>query len=100
MKEIYGRIEAETGKEKCMKQNRCHYCRKLFQSATGRSVCDTCSAIDDILFGRIEAYLKKYPNSNALQISEGLDIPIVSVIRYMDEGRLMVAKGRFERLNR
>lgn len=83
-----------------MKQNRCHYCQKVFQSPTERTVCDTCSKIDDILFGRIEAYLKKYPNSNALQISEGLEIPIYSVVRYMNEGRLQVAKGRFERLNR
>lgn len=82
-----------------MKQNQCHYCRKVFQSPTARTVCDTCSRIDDILFGRIEAYLKKYPNSNALQIADGLDIPIYSVVRYMNEGRLKTSRGRFEKLN-
>ena len=63
---------------------------------------------EDILNGFIDAeeqncrldkeYLKKYPNSNAIQIAEGLEIPTFEVVRFIDEGRLQFSKGKFERL--
>jgi hypothetical protein len=54
--------------------------------------------LDDILFSRIEEYLKKFPNSNAIQIAEGLELPTFEVVRFIDEGRLQFSRGKFERL--
>lgn len=82
-----------------MRQFQCKYCGRMFQSTYSRTFCKECEDVEEILFGRIEAYLKKYPNSNALQISEGLDIPIYMVLRYIDEGRLLFSRGKFEKLN-
>ena len=50
------------------------------------------------MFNQIEDYLKKYPNSNALQIAEGLEIDVYEVLKFMEEGRLLVSRGRFGRL--
>jgi hypothetical protein len=54
--------------------------------------------IDSDHFDDIEAYLKEYPNSNALQISEALGITAFEVLNYLKEGRLNISKGHFEKL--
>lgn len=81
-----------------MKLNRCKYCDCVFQSPDIRVVCNACRPIDEALFSSIEEYLKKYPNSNAIQISDGLGINVYEIIRFIDEGRLQFSKGKFERL--
>ncbi|MBQ9767706.1 MAG: MerR family transcriptional regulator [Lachnospiraceae bacterium] len=81
-----------------MKLNRCKYCGEMFQSPHTAVVCKDCRIIDEALFTSIEEYLKKYPNSNAIQISEGLEISVYEIIRFIDEGRLQFSKGKFERL--
>ena len=81
-----------------MKLNQCRYCGTMFKATYSSTVCSHCKELDDILFGRIEEYLKKYPNSNAIQISDGLGINVYEIIRFIDEGRLQFSKGKFERL--
>lgn len=81
-----------------MRQFQCKYCGRTFQSTYSRTFCKECEDVEEILFSRIEEYLKKFPNSNALQISEGLDVPIFMVLRYIDEGRLLFSRGTFEKL--
>lgn len=83
-----------------MRLNRCKYCGEFFNASTVSVVCKACKPIEDAIFSRIEEYLKQYPNSNALQISEGLEVPILEVLRFIDEGRLTVARGHFEKLDR
>lgn len=81
-----------------MKLNRCKYCERLFQSPNACVVCEKCKEIDEALFSGVEDYLKKYPNSNAIQIAEGLGISVYEIIRFIDEGRLQFSKGKFEQL--
>lgn len=81
-----------------MYNNRCKHCFKTFRSKIKTGFCPECSKLDETLFDRIEEYLKKYPNSNALQISESLEIDLYSVIGFMNEGRLIRSPGRFSRL--
>ena len=81
-----------------MKLNQCKYCFGMFRSPDTRVVCDKCKPLDEALFSSIEEYLKKYPNSNAIQIAEGLEISAFDVVRFIDEGRLQFSKGKFERL--
>ncbi|WP_155998538.1 hypothetical protein [Lachnoclostridium phytofermentans] len=54
--------------------------------------------MDDELFARIEQYLLEYPNSNAIQIADALKIQPLEVISFIDEGRLTMVEGTFERL--
>lgn len=63
-----------------------------------KSVCDECKALDDKLFEKIEKYLLEYPNSNALQISEALEIQPFKIISFIDEGRLTMVEGKFEQI--
>lgn len=84
------------GREKTMALNVCRYCRKVFRTAVKTNVCEECRTIDNELFEKIEDYLKKYPNSNAIQISQGLQITAPQVIAFIDEGRLVISKGKFE----
>lgn len=80
--------------EVCM----CKHCKKIFNSKFKRHTCDECKEKDDLVFNNIEAYLQKYPNSNALQIAESLKIDAFEIIRFIDEGRLVITKGAFEKI--
>lgn len=81
-----------------MYTNICKHCLKEFKSRKKVYSCDECNKKDEDYFDKIEAYLKEYPNSNALQISEALGITAYQVLNYMKEGRLNVARGYFERI--
>ena len=77
----------------------CRYCKKIFRSAIRRTCCDSCKEKDDIFFEKIKNYLELYPNSNALQISEGLEVDVTEILRFIDEGRLNMVEGTFEKLD-
>lgn len=81
-----------------MYTNVCKHCHKVFMSKLKAYHCEGCKQIDSDHFDDIESYLKEYPNSNALQISEALGITAFEVLNYIQEGRLHISKGRFERL--
>lgn len=81
-----------------MHTNVCKHCHKIFMSRFKAYSCEECKTIDSDHFDDIERYLKEYPNSNALQISEALGITAFEVLNYLKEGRLNISKGRFEKL--
>lgn len=76
----------------------CRHCHKVFRHRMIKSVCEECKAMDDELFARIEKYLLEYPNSNAIQIADALKIQPLEVLSFIDEGRLTMVEGTFERL--
>lgn len=82
-----------------MYTNMCKHCNKIFMSRFKAYTCDACKQIDNDHFDDIEAYLKEYPNSNALQISEALGITAFQVLNYLKEGRLNISRGRFEKID-
>lgn len=82
-----------------MYTNVCRHCHKVFQSKFKKYSCSDCAKLDADQFDDIEAYLKEYPNSNALQISEALGITAFEVLNYLKEGRLNISRGHFEKLN-
>ena len=49
-----------------MYDNICKHCHKQFKSRMKTYTCKDCSKLDEDYFDKIEEYLKKYPNSNAL----------------------------------
>ncbi|HHT88800.1 MAG TPA: hypothetical protein GX002_07310 [Clostridiales bacterium] len=81
-----------------MYTNICKHCNKLFRARHKAYSCSECRDKDEDYFDKIEAYLKEYPNSNALQISEALGITAYQVLSYLQEGRLNISRGRFERI--
>ena len=81
-----------------MYTNLCKHCHKEFKSRFKAYSCNECKNKDEDYFDEIESYLKEYPNSNALQISEALGITAYQVLSYLKEGRLNVSRGRFERI--
>lgn len=82
-----------------MYTNMCKHCHKVFISRLKAYSCENCKTIDSDHFDDIEAYLKEYPNSNALQISEALGITAFEVLNYLKEGRLNYSRGKFEKLS-
>lgn len=81
-----------------MHVNVCKHCLKSFRSVELKGFCPDCEKKDVSEFERIEAYLREYPNSNAIQISESLGIDIYSVFSFLKEGRLIVTRGNFSKL--
>lgn len=81
-----------------MYENTCKFCGKRFRTRTKASTCTSCKKIDDAIFSKVEAYLRSYPNSNAVQIAEGVGVAAVEILRYIDEGRLQLSKGVFQKL--
>ena len=53
-----------------MYTNVCKHCHKVFHSKIRTLCCKDCRAEDEDQLDDIVKYLKEYPNSNALQISE------------------------------
>ena len=78
--------------------NVCKHCRKVFKSKIRTLCCKECRSIDNSQLDDIVQYLKMYPNSNALQISEELGIHPYEIIKFMDEGWLNTSHGEFSRL--
>lgn len=81
-----------------MNTNVCKHCFKTFKSRYKTYSCSNCKLIDEGHFDDIAQYLKEFPNSNALQVSEALGITAYEVLNYLKEGRLHIAQGSFERL--
>lgn len=81
-----------------MVTNICKHCRKIFKSKFKRYTCEECRRKDEDMFDDIVEYLKEYPNSNALQISEALGITAYEVLNYLKEGRLNLSRGTLSRL--
>ena len=76
----------------------CRYCGKVFTSWVQRTCCADCVKVEEEEFSRIESYLQRYPNSNAIQIAEGLNISPFNIVRFIDEGRLNIVKGSFKKI--
>lgn len=78
----------------------CKHCLKQYYKSANMytATCEQCKSVDNMIYEQIKAYLKNYPNSNAIQISEALNIKAVLVVKYIDEGRLFMTNGRFSQL--
>lgn len=78
--------------------NVCKHCHTVFRSKIRTLCCNACREKDDNQLDDIVSYLKKYPNSNALQISEELGIHPYEILKFMEEGWLQETRGEFSRL--
>ena len=78
--------------------NVCKHCHKVFKAKIRTLCCKDCRGEDEDKLEDIVRYLKQYPNSNALQISEELGIHPYVIIKFMEEGWLGESSGTFSRL--
>ena len=81
-----------------MHLSKCKFCGTVFKTKKKEFICENCKSIDDAVFTKIELYLQKFPNSNAIQIAEGAGVSVIDVLQYIDEGRLRLSKGEFKKL--
>ncbi len=81
-----------------MYTNVCKHCHKVFRSKIQTMCCKDCRDKDDEQLDDIVKYLKKYPNSNALQISEELGIHPFTILKFLEEGWLEKSNGTFNQL--
>ncbi len=79
--------------------NVCKHCYKVFRSRIRTCTCNSCRALDESHYDEIIAYLRLYPNSNAIQIAQELNIQAYEVVKYLEEGKLLVSPGTFSRLS-
>ena len=71
-----------------MYTNVCKHCHQVFRSKIRTCCCKDCRDKDEDQLDDIVEYLHRFPNSNALQISEELGIHPYVILKYMEEGWL------------
>lgn len=78
----------------------CKHCQRQYIKKNNMytATCELCKPVDDMIFAQIVAYLKNYPNSNALQIGDALGIKPMLVVKYIDEDRIRMSGGTFSKL--
>ncbi|MCY0874710.1 MAG: hypothetical protein OWT28_00270 [Firmicutes bacterium] len=69
----------------------CADCGRLFQKS-GLLICKDCLRKQDALFETVKAYIREHGQASMAEISEALDVPVEKLIRYMQEGRLILGK--------
>lgn len=78
--------------------NVCKHCHSVFRAKIRTLCCKECRSLDENQLDDIVEYLRQYPNSNALQISEELGMHPYVILQYMEEGWLTKSHGTFSRL--
>ncbi|MCC6152615.1 MAG: hypothetical protein IT367_02595 [Candidatus Hydrogenedentes bacterium] len=68
----------------------CSKCKKLFQKVR-KSICPACEAEEEDSYEVVRAYLSEHPGVNAEQVAEGTGVPIETVLRFIEEGRVEAA---------
>lgn len=76
----------------------CKHCKRIFKTPIRTVCCNDCRHLEKDHLEDIKSYLQEFPNSNAMQISSALEIPITVIIQYIDEGYLWPVKGSFEKM--
>lgn len=76
----------------------CRICGFSFYSKRNTNICRDCEEVSSETYDRIVAYLRQFPNSNALQISDALHIPAYDVLTYLENGQLLKSRGNFEQI--
>lgn len=76
----------------------CKHCYKSFPSLTYTSACSNCKQLDREIFEKIKSYLIEYPHSNCIQVAEGLGLKASLILKYVEDGELVISKGSFEQL--
>lgn len=76
----------------------CRMCGFSFYNKRVINICKDCENASSETYDRIVSYLRRFPNSNALQISDALHIPAYDVLTYLENGQLLKSRGSFEQL--
>lgn len=65
----------------------CSSCKKLFQKVR-KSICPACEAQEEGHYETVRAFLCENPGHNAEQVSEATGVPIDTVLRFIEDGRV------------
>lgn len=77
----------------------CKHCLKQYISHNKyTATCPECKSVDEMILKQISAYLKAYPNSNAIEIGEALGIKPMVIVKYIDEDRIRINRGTFSKI--
>lgn len=76
-----------------LKLHTCRICGFSYYSRSNSNICDDCAKKAEFMYQEITAYLRRFPNSNAMQISEALHIPAYDVLTFLENGSLERSRG-------
>ena len=65
----------------------CHKCKKLFQKVR-KSICPACEAAEEDYYETVRKFLSDNPGKNAEEVSKEANVPIDTVLRFIEEGRV------------
>lgn len=76
-----------------LKLHTCRICGFSYYSRSDSNICDDCAKKAEFMYQEIAAYLRRFPNSNAMQISNALHIPAYDVLTFLENGSLERSRG-------
>jgi hypothetical protein len=66
---------------------RCQTCKKLYQK-TRKTICPACEELEQGHYEAVRTYLSEHPDQVAEQVSEATGVPLETVFRFIEEGRI------------
>ena len=65
----------------------CQRCKKLYQKVRS-NICPSCEATEEDEYEKVRKFLGEFPNRNAEQVSEETGVPLETVMRFINQGRV------------
>ncbi len=74
-----------------MELKNCKKCGRL-HNGTGK-ICSECLKKEEEKFNLVKSYLKEYPDSSLIKVSDETGVTVAEIERFLREGRLQVTTG-------
>lgn len=69
----------------------CRICGRFFEK-NGRRCCNSCYQKDKEEYSLVREYVLRHKGANAMEVSSNTEIPLKTIYRYIDEGRIDIDK--------
>ena len=71
----------------------CRRCNKVFNFLGGVPICPQCKEKDEEDFVKVKKFLYENPKATMAEVSEGCDVSVERIKKYLRDGRLEIVGG-------
>lgn len=70
----------------------CARCGRIFNSVTGRPICEVCRKELEEMYQKVKTFIKENPNHNIKEVSEECEVPEWQIKQWVREERLQFSR--------